>query len=247
MSLLPDTLSIIAEVERLSGRPVHVSEDPTLTSHATVVTARGSSPAHFVRYKPGVGPVDYLVAYQLGFLVRLFSLPEDERFQIVSSNEETQRAIDYFEAGQFEPKLAQWLTSNIMIQLRTFPVGMRVDSWIREQFPSMIPFQEESAKTQLLQNESALAPEIREKFPRKLVDANTSMNAAFASFWSGLLLDKRFMIPYRILGQDNVARELLDILDQLPEGPENDRELIRLWSDRLGFAEFFHFEPHQLD
>lgn len=247
MPLSPETQSIIEDVERLSGRPVHVSEDTSLTSHATVITARGGSPAHFVRYKPGVGHVDYLVAYQLGFLVRMFSLPEEERFQVASSDAELEYAVDHFDADQLEPKLAHWLIPNLMTQLRTFPVGMRVDAWIREQYPALVPLQEESAKTQLRENESTLAPEIRERFPKKLVDCNASMNAAFAAFWSKILSDNRFVVPYRILGYDSISGELLDTIDKIPEHPDRDRELIALWGDRLGLTDCFHFDPHLLD
>lgn len=72
MPLQPETCQIIKEVENLSGRPVHVTADPELKVMSTISAARGSSPAHFLRYRPGTRAVDYLVAYQLGFLLRLF-------------------------------------------------------------------------------------------------------------------------------------------------------------------------------
>jgi len=49
MPFSPETQQIIAEVERLSGRPVHVEEDAGLKTLAQVRPARGVSPAHFVR------------------------------------------------------------------------------------------------------------------------------------------------------------------------------------------------------
>ncbi len=47
MSFSPETQQIIAEVERLSERPVHVEEDPTLKVLANVTRARGAAHAHF--------------------------------------------------------------------------------------------------------------------------------------------------------------------------------------------------------
>jgi hypothetical protein len=79
MPLHPATQQLIRNVEKLSGRLVHVTEDSELTTMATISPARGIAPAHFLRYRPGTRAVDYLVAYQLGFLVRLFSCPVDER------------------------------------------------------------------------------------------------------------------------------------------------------------------------
>jgi hypothetical protein len=59
MPLFPETDTIIREVERLSGRAVHVQEDPALQVLATVKTARDGAPAHFVRYQPGSQAVNY--------------------------------------------------------------------------------------------------------------------------------------------------------------------------------------------
>lgn len=85
MSLHPAAQQMIRKVEALSGRPVHVAEDPDLKVMASITTARGNAPAHFLRYRPGTRAVDYLVAYQLGFLVRLFSCPAADRRDVVSS------------------------------------------------------------------------------------------------------------------------------------------------------------------
>jgi len=72
MPFSPETQQIIADVERLSGRPVHVEEDSSLKTSAQVPPARGVSPAHFVRCQPGNPAADYLVAYPCGFVARLF-------------------------------------------------------------------------------------------------------------------------------------------------------------------------------
>jgi len=246
-SLLPETRAIIAEVELLSGRPVHVEEDSSLTSHATVVTARGGLPAHFVRYRPGAGPVDYLIAYQLGFLIRAFSMPPEQRFLVGSTAMEQQEGVRALGLDVLEPEMAKWMVTNLIIQLRTFSVGIRVDDWIRNGFPTLVPMQNESAKTQMLQNEASLAPSVRGKFPKKLVAANASMNAAFAAYWSRIFGDPRYSIPYRALGYDLVAGELLSVAERISDAPEQDRDLIQGWGDLLNLSGSFHFQPHHLD
>src|SRR2546423_1056306 len=86
MSLLPATQKIISLVEETSKRPVHITEDPELTTLATMTTARGDAPMHLVRYKPrGSEPPDYFIAFQLGFVVRLFRAPPDQRFEYGAS------------------------------------------------------------------------------------------------------------------------------------------------------------------
>ncbi|MBC8347846.1 MAG: hypothetical protein H8E24_04405 [Verrucomicrobia bacterium] len=73
MPLSQPIQEIIAKTEQLSGRSVVVREDPALQNLATVSIARGASPFHLVRYKPGGASVNYLIAYQLCFIVRMFS------------------------------------------------------------------------------------------------------------------------------------------------------------------------------
>ncbi len=49
MPLHPEAQQLIQQVEELSGRMVHVTEDPDLKVMATISTARGTAPAHFLR------------------------------------------------------------------------------------------------------------------------------------------------------------------------------------------------------
>ena len=51
MPFSPETQPIIAEVARLSGRPVQVEADAGLKTLAQVRPARGVAPAHFVCYQ----------------------------------------------------------------------------------------------------------------------------------------------------------------------------------------------------
>ena len=88
MPLHPKSQQLIRKVEELSGRLVHVTEDLELKEMATISTARGSAPTHFICYRPGTRAVDYLVVYQLGFLVRFFSCPVDERWEVFGNPEE---------------------------------------------------------------------------------------------------------------------------------------------------------------
>jgi hypothetical protein len=74
MPFHPAVEHLIRRVEELSGKPVHVGEDPSLQVMAVVTPARGVAPAHFVRYRPGVANLDYLIAYQLGFVERQLAL-----------------------------------------------------------------------------------------------------------------------------------------------------------------------------
>lgn len=247
MPFSPETQQIIAEVERLSGRPVHVEEDAGLKTLAQVRPARGVSPAHFVRYQPGNPAADYLVAYQLGFVARLFSCPPDQRFDLISTPEEDRVAIaELGLTGVGEP-LTTFLRSSLLTQLRTCPVGIRVDRWIRAQFPGLQPAQHLAAKQQLLQNEASLNPDLRNRFPKPVVEINTAMNAAFALFWAAETNEPRLVIPYILLGVDAAGRRLLTLLEEIPDDPAHDKSLIEAWAEALGMERYCHFKPHSLN
>ena len=246
MPLHPAAQEMIRKVEALSGRPVHVAEDPDLKVMASITTARGTAPAHFLRYRPGTRAVDYLVAYQLGFLVRLFSCPAADRRDVVSNAAEQEAGIRLLGLEEYPRDLAVAMVGQLVVQLRSYSVGARVDDWIWNHLPELREQQEQAIRTQLDEGSRALSPETRKRFPKALVDANSIINAAYALHWGGLLKDSRFQIPFKALGYEARALELLEALDEVPPEPEADHTLISRWAECLGLTGAFHFQPHLL-
>lgn len=244
MPLHPAAQQMIRRVEELSGKPVHVSEDPSLTVMAVVTPARGVAPAHFVRYRPGVANLDYVIAYQLGFVERQLALPSEKRMEVVSSPAEIQAGIVAMGLRDSPADFARSMVSNIVTQARSYSVGCRIDDAIWNGMPELRRQQESAILAQLAENGRALAPEIRGKLPKALLDANTVMNAAFALHWSARLGDPRHAIPFRALGCEPQARLLLNALAEVPADAEHDPELITRWAEIAGVKQAFHFEPH---
>jgi hypothetical protein len=246
MPLHPAAQQMIRKVEELSGRPVHVAEDADLKVMASITTARGSAPAHFLRYRPGTRAVDYLVAYQLGFLVRLFSCPAADRRDVVSNAAEQETGIRLLGLEEYPRDFAVSLVGQLVVQLRSYSVGARVDDWIWNHLPELREQQEQAVRAQLDEGGRALSPEIRQRLPKALVDANSIINAAYAVHWGGLLKDIRFQIPFKALGYEARAQELLRALNEVSDAPDADRVLISKWAECLGLTGTFHFEPHLL-
>jgi hypothetical protein len=243
MPFHPTVEQLIRRVEALSGKPVHVGEDPSLQVMAVVTPARGVAPAHFLRYRPGVANLDYLIAYQLGFVERQLALPLEKRMEVVSFHAEIEAGIAAMGLRDSPPDFARSMISNIVTQVRSYAVGCRIDDMIRNRMPELRAQQESAILAQLAENGRALAPEIREKLPKPLVDANTVMNAALALIWSERLGDPRHAIPFRALGCEPQARRLLEALETVPAAPEHDPELITRWAEIAGVKQAFHFEP----
>ena len=162
----------------------------------------------------------------------------------MSNAEEQEVGMKTLMLDELPEEFARSMVGNIVTQLRTYSVGARVDDWIFKKLPELWPEQEHSIRSQLAENAQALAPEIRRKFPKPLIDANTAMNAAYAMRWGEVVGEPQFAIPFKALGYAGKGKELLEILEEVPDDPRADRELIERWAKCLCLAGSFHFESH---
>lgn len=247
MPFAPEVQQLIQQVEQLSNRPVHMMEETDMKARATVTPARGGAPGHIVRFRPGSPSLDYLVASQLQFLIRSFMCPAAERWDIVSTDAERDAGIEAMGLGEFEEPFARMMIGSIITQLRSYSIGCRVDDWIWKNLPGLREQQEAEIRSQLAENERALKPETRQKFPKPIVDANTSMNALYATLWGERLHETRFVIPFVAMGYRGKAADLLAILDELSDQPANDRIMIERWASVVGLSGSFHFKPYTTD
>jgi hypothetical protein len=138
--LHPAAQQMIRNVEELSGKPVHDIEDPDLKVMATVAAARGEAPAHFLRYRPGVKSLDYLIVYQLGFVERQLAVAPDQRMEVVAFPEEKQAGIEALGLQDYPPDFAEAMVGNLVTQVRTYSVGCRVDDMIWNDVPELGAF-----------------------------------------------------------------------------------------------------------
>lgn len=195
MALQEVTEAILRSVEETTGRPVILRPDPSLaTLLAKVTMARGSAPAHLVAYNPQAGAVDYVICVQCGFLLRMFQVPEGERFSLGGSSQGRkeieglitehlrQKGLSF--PKEIRSKLVDQFLSGIIQQLRSYPIGLRVDHWLRQGYPGFAEQQKKAIDRQLNDNAMTLRPEVRQIAPAKVFEANVGMNAAFAQFWS---------------------------------------------------------------
>src|SRR5690242_9348362 len=133
MSLREVTRAIIAQVERVSGGPVLVTEDRSLQTLAAVRMARGNAPAHTVTYNPASSTQpDYLIAYQCGFILRLFANPPSDRWDFAAAAQ-SREIVHRLLTGPDGParklhlalpaveKLRDQLFDGLMLQLRSIP------------------------------------------------------------------------------------------------------------------------------
>ena len=94
-------------------------------------------------------------------------------------------------------QLLDQLFDGLMLQLRSIPLGLRVDSWIHREYLDLADLQREAAVRQLHDNQRSLAPDVRKIAPTKVFRSSVTMNAAFAAFWARTLKDPSLTLPFR--------------------------------------------------
>jgi hypothetical protein len=252
MTFRPDTESILHEVESLTGTPVEVLPDPSLAVLAKVTMARPGLPAHLVRYNPSRQDPDYLIAYECGFILREYANPQELRLQFTDTESGRAAVMEMLQGprglastlplGPVElQQYADKLRSGVLLQLRSMPVGMRIDAWLHTDYPSLAELQADSLNQQQRTNAQALAPKYKTLAPQRIYASNVSMNAAFAQFCDRLLGSSGYTIPYRAAGLDHKGRTLLNIWDRIDAEPTHDRELIDAWGHELKLASWYQW------
>ena len=247
---LPKTQERLDQIEALSGRPVRLLADDSLSVLATMVTARNDASYHILRYKPSNEPLDYIVSYQAGFLLRFFETPKEERFDFVPGERglktirEMLLATPGLMVADREATLAfaQHIHHWALMTVRSLPVGMRIDEELYQARPELHEAQVESLAFQQQQNAIALSQRVG-KFttPPTLLGPNS----AYALFVDDLLGDSNYAAPYRAAGLEGEGRALLNLWRKVPADPRHDRELIDCWAEKLGMVGWYRWTPYQ--
>lgn len=250
---LGQTASQVMELVRdTTNTPVEVVEDATLQVLAVVTTAKPGVPFHLVRVNPNLGNADYVIAYQCGFLLRQAALLAEDRWQFGISRTglaSVERLISG--PGGVGPKLrlpatavaelTKHLTSGILVQLRSMPIGMRIDTWISAEYPSLRGLQVASMKSQCAINTQVLTPQVREMTPPTIWRANVALNAAYATFAATTVQDVALTLPYEAIGFKEEGQTVVNFLSEIPDAPTSDRDLVDRIGKHLGISDWYQF------
>ena len=248
------TQRILERVDEVSGRPVVVQPNPAVRQ-ATLTLARGSAPVHVVAYNPTLGAeADYAICFQCGFALRVFLAPESSRFDLYASSRgrkegETLSAKHFEKVGLAIPALVRsqllaQFVDGLILQLRSMPIALRVDAWLRRDFPEFNEYQKSDNARQLNENATCLRPDVGKMTPPRILRANIAMNAAFAAYWSRTWADPLVIVPYKTSANLADGQALLNLWDEIPDDPANDRRLIEAWGDYLKLTGWYDFVPY---
>jgi hypothetical protein len=206
---------------------------------------------HMISYRPIPNrKPDYHICYQCGFVVRLFENPPEARFVFGIAPEASTKMERILADRSLPPQaktMKDMLLNGLLTQLRSIPIGLRIDDWLWSLCSELREEQTASARIQLQQNVQVLDPGIRKAFPKKLVSANTAMNAAFALYWADKLQDPSIVLPYRSIAADADGKALLAVFGRADSSPIADWSLVDAWAEELGLRGWYQWMPYKLE
>jgi hypothetical protein len=256
LPLLPVTHDFLALVERETGYPVRLVEEPKQPALARVQLARAGAPAHVVTYRPVRDEsVDYLICHQCGFVLRLFDNPPGARYEYAQAEKgrrEVRRLVTEpgsklakhrLGAKQLE-QMAVVLLENLTSLLRSIPIGLRVGEWIYDNHSDLRSSQRAAVVKEVTEAHATLEAQVRDKTPVLIFDATQALNAAQAMFWAEKYDMRELASPFRVAGYKRAGRALLDEWNEAPDDPGHDRALVDRWAEELHIAGWGAWQPY---
>jgi hypothetical protein len=239
----------LTALEKLGGKPVALRENAELPNQARIHVAAAAEPAHVLTYNPAAtAELPYLVCFQCGLAERALRSARDERFNVASTPETYSRVQALVRKKKTIPDgmvatYSQMITDGLGVQLRSMPVGIRLDRMLYQAHPELRGMQRVMAERQLKESVGCLSPSIKAMAPELIFNASVGMNAALALEWARLLGEDTYVVPYRLAGHVALGERLLMSLDTIPDTPHHDRELVFSWAEILGVDSLYTIAP----
>jgi hypothetical protein len=244
------TKGILKRVEEQTGMSIQFMRDEKLSLLATLQMARNGADFHVLRYRPTNEPLDYVVAFQAGFILRLFENEPGRRFDFAPSPTAGQYVEPLLDAGQALdpadrkalPEFARFVAQWALMNLRSLPIGMRIDRWIATEYPELRELQLTSIGLQQQQNVDVLSYRLGKlTIPTPLMGAI----AAYALFADRMTDGGTFAIPYEAAGVLGQGHELLRVWDKLPADAQHDCQLVDSWAAKIGMSNWYTWIPYR--
>lgn len=249
LNLLPETTNLVTQLEQLSNRPVEFLRADSLPVLASLKIARNGASYHTLQYRPSNSPLDYYIAQQVGIVLRMFEQPEEQRFDFSSdgSGEKSLESIIRASANlsskdrellpMFVKSVHQWA----LMQLRSIPIGMRVDAWLFESFPNMREIIKNGLAEQQQMNAEMLGMQVGGLTP----PTNQFAPATAYALFTDRLLGTNFAIPFNAAGILEDGKVLLEIFDHMQHSSAYDTQLVNAWARQLGMQDWYRWIPYQ--
>lgn len=248
--LLPESKQLLSLLESLSGRRVEFVRRDDLPVLASLQIARNGATVHQFHYRPSSQPIDYVLCRQVGVVIRMFQLPSSQRMDFSSDGSGEKVLAEMLSASrrlteseiEILPAFAKMLNQWALMQIRSIPVGMRVDKWLYGTYPKLRVLIAQGLEIEQQTNATILSQRVESLSvpPSQLAPA-----AAYALFTDRLLGTARYSIPFEAAGAISDGNALLALFDAIPDDPMQDRQLMDSWAQHLGMSDWYRWIPHE--
>lgn len=240
----------------LAGRQVVVREVETTEGHlATVNIVAGVDEPHTIRYQRRQAEHrDHLVSHECSHLIRFYRADLEDQLVPMSAHSHFRRSVQELEddavrlhgIGVPEHAIGELFTmyhQGLIFQVVNFPADMRIERWLRENYPGLGEPQEHSIRQQLIENEQPLRRQVKELTPTKVYKASATMNTAYARFMELMYEDDSMAVPYRRTPYWQQGIELSQEIWLTPDaGYRGDVQSAKEWARLFGVEDWFEWK-----
>ncbi len=246
--LLPETRSILQEIEVQTRRPVEIRAEPRVRGKGRAIyAATDPDPTrHLILYDPNEERhLDHLVAHECGHIRRFTEArPKDRCVPIVTPASRAAAARQLLPsisrliesgvpAGAAAEMISVWVGGTVS-QLAATPSDVRIEERLWQDYPGLRDKQRASLTHQVEMGRLGLRPVVAAFTPETVWRASNAMNYVLACAAVRLCDTPELLAPYRRSEVQRLGHVLLDVLDARPDtGLAGDRAISDVWADRL--------------
>ena len=246
--------------QRLTGKRPLIIRRETLDNDVNGLLIAPETPnrpweIHFLKGQERF--LEQIIAHEVGHIVRLFQVPQEERLQPAVSREtgiylveqlapELDQLIEQGFPDEVMPEMFNIWYNSLGSQLASFPADLRIEQWIYSNYPGLRAVQERSLTQEVQRAFPLFQPENRLLTPPTIFRAQMAMNAAQA--WQVANLYKRpdILLPFREHGFLDAGRHLANLVFNAPdEGHRSDMEAVKIWANELNLEGWFEWVPYE--
>lgn len=252
IELIPAARSILRRVTEVTGRGIEFIETEDLPVPAMLKPAMEDSPHHRLFFKKNPDEiVNHVIANECGHILRLYAVPREKRLIPVASQKTLGRYTGEIEAdirrlyGRYPPaqlmNLVMLWYESILYQLTKMPTDIRVEKWIHDEYPDLIPLQLRSLAEQNHKALATLSVEIRGTMPGRIYDACNVMNYVYFKIL-GKAFDLDYVAAYRFTKYFARGEELISRMESIEtDTHEGDVLVIKTWAHYFHFSDWFEW------
>jgi hypothetical protein len=254
LELIGAVENILRQVEERTGKSIEYVEKQDLPMSAELRTAAKGETRHRLFHRPAYDEqINYVIANQCGHILRLYDVPEDQRFMpvanyrtmmsyIMEMGDEFHRLVNVFGPEKIKRMVRLWY-EGVVFQLTKMPPDIMIDKWLHDEYPELRPIQINNLIRQRQEAVQSLAQDTRKFTPDKIYRVSNIMNYAFFK-----VLEDHFRLdwvaPYHrtIFIFDGSALAKLTQKEYV-NNHTGDRAMIDAWASRLDLATWFEWKP----